>query len=56
MANHTIQLLLATKSAVQPHSSLKLVELLSDCLTPTYNAIRFAEESGVSNRKGRPKG
>ncbi len=44
--------LLATKSVLQPVADERLGTLLSGCLTLTYNAIRFAEENGISNRKG----
>jgi transposase len=44
--------LLASKSVVQPLKHEKLAALLSDCLTLTYNAIQYAVENGISNRKG----
>lgn len=42
----------ATKSVTQPHSSEKLSSLLAECLTVTYNALHYAEEHGIYNRKG----
>ncbi len=42
----------ATKCVTQPHDGEGLRDLLSDCLTLTYNAIAYAREHGVDNRKG----
>jgi putative transposase len=43
--------LLATKCVTQSFRSDSLDRLLSDCLTLTYNAIHYAEENGITNRK-----
>lgn len=42
----------ATKCAVQSHSSDQLRSLLAECLTVTYNAVHYAEENGVDDRRG----
>ncbi len=42
----------ATRSVTQSHSSEPLQRLLTECLIVTYNAVRYAEESGVDDRKG----
>jgi putative transposase len=44
--------LVATKSVLQPIANEKLSALLPGCLALTYNAIHYAEENGISNRKG----
>jgi len=43
--------LLATKCVTQSYSG-GLDDLLAECLTNTYNAIQYAEEHGIVNRKG----
>lgn len=42
----------ATKSVNQPVESEPLRNLLAECLNLTYNAILYAEENGITNRKG----
>ena len=42
----------ATKCVSQPHSSEQLRGLLAECLTVTYNALHYAEEHEIDNRKG----
>jgi putative transposase len=42
--------LLATKSVTQSYSG-GLDHLLTECLTNTYNAINYAEEHGIDNRR-----
>ncbi len=42
----------ATKSVTQSYSSLQLGDLLSECLTLTYNAIQYAEENKIESRRG----
>jgi hypothetical protein len=42
----------ATKCVTQAYSSDQLVHLLADCLTVTYEAIHYAEDHGIDNRKG----
>ncbi len=43
----------ATKCVLQPLScDGKLNAVLRACLTITYNAIHYAEEHGIRNRKG----
>jgi putative transposase len=42
----------ATKSVAQSFDGTGIRELLSECLTLTYNAIRYAEEHGIDNRRG----
>lgn len=42
----------AIKSVIQPIDGEPLRNLLADCLTLTYNAVRYAEEHGIANRKG----
>jgi putative transposase len=44
--------LLATKSVTQPFRSDAIESLLRETLTLTYNAIHYAEEKGITNRKG----
>ena len=44
--------LLATKCVTQSHSSGPLGDLLAECLTITYNAIHFAGEHRIDNRRG----
>jgi putative transposase len=44
--------LLATKCVIQPCGNQILNSLLQDCLTLTYNAIHYAEEKRITNRKG----
>ena len=44
--------MLATKCVTQPHSSEQLGSLLAECLTITYNAIHFAGEHRIDNRRG----
>src|SRR4029077_7339709 len=41
----------ATKCVTQAHSSEQLGSLLSECLNMTYNAVHYAEEQGIDNRK-----
>jgi len=41
----------ATKCVTQPHSSGQLRNLLAECLTMTYNAIHYAEDHGVDDRR-----
>ena len=41
----------STKCVTQPHSGEQLGSLVVECLTVTYNAIRYAEDHGVDNRK-----
>jgi hypothetical protein len=43
---------MATKSVTQPIDNELLRNLLAECLTLTYNAIHYAEQNGISNRKG----
>jgi len=43
--------LLATKCVTQSHHSELLAGLLAECLTLTYDAIHYAEENGVDNRR-----
>jgi hypothetical protein len=40
------------KSATQPFRIDSIDRLLRDSLTPTSNAIHYAEEKGITNRKG----
>ena len=42
----------ATKSVTQSHSSERLRSLLAECLNMTYNAVHYAEEHGIENRRG----
>jgi hypothetical protein len=42
----------ATRCVTQLHTSEQLGGLLIECLTLTYNAIHYAEENGVDNRRG----
>lgn len=42
----------ATKCVVQSLRDGAIDNLLRECLTLTYNAVRFAEETGIRNRKG----
>ncbi|MDG6909346.1 MAG: transposase [Nitrososphaerota archaeon] len=42
----------ATKSVLQQFRSEKTDTLLRDCLTLTYNAVHYAEENAITNRKG----
>ena len=42
----------ATKCVVQPYSGDGLASVLRDCLTITYDAIHYAEEHRIENRKG----
>jgi putative transposase len=44
--------LLATKCVTQQHSSEQLGSLLAECLNITYNAIHYANEHGIGNRRG----
>src|SRR2546426_2766068 len=46
------QSLRATKCVIQQHSSEQLGSLLADCLNVTYNAIHYAKEHGIDNRRG----
>ncbi|HYR04785.1 MAG TPA: hypothetical protein VEO75_05285, partial [Nitrososphaerales archaeon] len=41
----------ATKCVTQTYSG-GLDDLLAECLTNTYNAINYAEEHGIDNRRG----
>ena len=43
--------MLAAKSATQSYSG-GLDDLLAECLTHTFNAIHYAEENGIDNRRG----
>jgi putative transposase len=42
----------ATKSVLQPFYDERVSSLLYECLTLTYNALHYAEENGIENRKG----
>ncbi len=42
----------ATKCVTQTFNGAGVGELLSQCLTLTYNGIRYAEEHGIENRRG----
>jgi len=42
----------ATKCVTQQHSSEQLGTLLADCLNVTYDAIHYANEYGIDNRRG----
>ncbi len=42
----------ATKCVSQSHSDDRLRGLLSECLTVTYNAVRYAEDNRIDNRRG----
>src|SRR6266849_6690615 len=42
----------AKKCVTQAHSSEQLGSLLAECLKLTYNAITYAEEHGIDNRRG----
>ena len=42
----------ATKCVTQSCSSQQLGNLLAECLAITYNAIHYAEEHGIDNRRG----
>jgi putative transposase len=42
----------ATKCVTQAHSSEQLGSLLAECLKLTYNAINYAKEHGIDNRRG----
>src|SRR5216683_4732451 len=42
----------ATKCVTQAHSSEQLGSLLAECLKLTYNAIHYAKEHGIDNRRG----
>jgi len=44
--------LLATKCVAQPYGGEGLRDLLSECLTLTYNAIDYAREHRIDSRKG----
>src|SRR6266849_4514600 len=43
----------AKKCVTQLHSSEQLGSLLAECLEVTYNAVHYAEEHGIDNRRGR---
>src|SRR6267143_1017706 len=42
----------ATKCVFQQHSSERLGSLLAECLDVTYDAIHYAGEQGIDNRRG----
>ena len=42
----------AVKCVTQPYVGEGLRDLLSECLTLTYNAIAYAQEHGIDSRKG----
>jgi putative transposase len=42
----------ATKCVTQLHSSEQLGSLLAECLEVTYNAVHYAEEHGIDDRRG----
>jgi len=42
----------ATKCVTQSFNGKGVRELLGECLTLTYNAVRYAEEHGIENRRG----
>ncbi len=42
----------AIKCVAQSFDGAGVRELLSECLTLTYNAVRYAEERGIENRRG----
>jgi putative transposase len=42
----------ATKCVFQQHSSERLGSLLAECLDVTYDAIHYAREQGIDNRRG----
>jgi putative transposase len=42
----------ATKCVTQSHSSGRLVDLLSECLIVTHNAIKYAKENEIESRRG----
>ncbi len=42
----------ATKSVTQPCRNEALDNLLRDCLTVTYNTVRYGQKNGITNRKG----
>ena len=45
-------MLKAIKSVAHRFRSEALDSLLRDCLTMTYNAVRYGQENGITNRKG----
>jgi hypothetical protein len=42
----------AIKCVTQQHSSEQIGSLLAECLNVTYNAIHYAKEYGIDNRRG----
>jgi hypothetical protein len=42
----------ATRCVIQSYDGEGLRDLLSECLILTYNAIAYAQEHGIDNRKG----
>jgi putative transposase len=47
-----VGLLRATKCVTQAHSSEQLGSLLAECQKLAYNAIHYAKEHGIDNRRG----
>ena len=52
MACEPVRTLRATKCVTQFYEDGGLHDLLSECLTITYNAIDYGRKNGIDNRKG----